>query len=215
MPCLFTQPLTNNSLSPTFPSHPTGVVEELLWFVSGATNATLLSERGVHIWDGNGSRAFLDSRGLSHREEGDLGPVYGFQWRHFGAEYSDMHADYRGQGVDQLADLVRRIREDPTDRRLVLTAWNPAALADMALPPCHMFCQVGSGHLRDVGGWLWVSDNGSGGGSSSLIILMWSGVIDEFGNAEMLSDCPGASDSQSPTSITRPSILSPFLPPIP
>lgn len=151
MSCLFTQPLPNTSLSATFPSPHTGVVEELLWFVSGATNATLLSERGVHIWDGNGSRAFLDSRGLSHREEGDLGPVYGFQWRHFGAEYSDMHADYRGQGVDQLADLVRRIREDPTDRRLVLTAWNPAALADMALPPCHMFCQVGGGLLDGCG----------------------------------------------------------------
>ncbi|KAL6771185.1 hypothetical protein ACKKBF_B34280 [Auxenochlorella protothecoides x Auxenochlorella symbiontica] len=73
-----------------------GVAEELLWFVSGATNARLLADRGVHIWDGNGSREFLDARGLGHREEGDLGPVYGFQWRHFGAAYADMHADYRG-----------------------------------------------------------------------------------------------------------------------
>ena len=74
-----------------------GVAEELLWFVSGATNAQLLADKGVHIWDGNGSRDFLDSRGLSHREEMDLGPVYGFQWRHFGAKYTDMHADYAGQ----------------------------------------------------------------------------------------------------------------------
>ena len=63
-----------------------GVAEELLWFVKGCTNGKELSEKGIHIWDGNGSREFLDSRGLQHREEGDLGPVYGFQWRHFGAE---------------------------------------------------------------------------------------------------------------------------------
>jgi dihydrofolate reductase/thymidylate synthase len=63
-----------------------GVAEELLWFVRGSTNAALLREKDIHIWDGNGSRAFLDANGLGHREEWDLGPVYGFQWRHFGAE---------------------------------------------------------------------------------------------------------------------------------
>jgi len=126
-----------------------GVVEELLWFVRGDTNAKHLSERGVRIWDANGSREFLDRRGLSHREEGDLGPVYGFQWRHFGAEYVDMHTDYAGQGVDQLAECIRKIKEDPTDRRILLSAWNPADLSLMALPPCHMFCQfyVANGEL--------------------------------------------------------------------
>jgi thymidylate synthase len=74
-----------------------GVAEELLWFVSGSTNAWLLAEKGIHIWDGNGSREFLDGRGLHAREAMDLGPVYGFQWRHFGAEYVDMHTDYTGQ----------------------------------------------------------------------------------------------------------------------
>lgn len=118
-----------------------GVAEELIWFVHGRTNGKELSDKKIHIWDGNGSREFLDSRGLSHREEGDLGPVYGFQWRHFGAEYKDMHADYTGQGVDQLLECIHKIKNTPEDRRIVLTAWNPADLDKMALPPCHMFCQ--------------------------------------------------------------------------
>jgi len=63
-----------------------GIIEELLWFVKGTTDGTLLSTRGVKIWDGNGSREFLDKRGLTDRRVGDLGPVYGFQWRHFGAK---------------------------------------------------------------------------------------------------------------------------------
>lgn len=118
-----------------------GVAEELLWFVKGSTNANELSSKGIHIWDGNGSRAFLDSRGLHHREEGDLGPVYGFQWRHFGAQYTDFNANYCGQGVDQLKACIDTIKTNPTDRRIVMTAWNPADLNLMALPPCHMFCQ--------------------------------------------------------------------------
>ena len=117
------------------------VVAELLWFVSGSTSARPLTEQNVHIWDGNGSREYLDKVGLSHREEGDLGPVYGFQWRHFGANYVDAHTDYRGQGVDQLAEIVRKLKENPFDRRVILSAWNPADLKKMALPPCHMFAQ--------------------------------------------------------------------------
>eukprot|EP00163_Fabomonas_tropica_P018819 TRINITY_DN33207_c0_g1_i1.p1 TRINITY_DN33207_c0_g1~~TRINITY_DN33207_c0_g1_i1.p1 ORF type:complete len:485 (-),score=104.36 TRINITY_DN33207_c0_g1_i1:148-1602(-) len=117
------------------------VAEELLWFVSGATNAKLLQDKGIKIWDGNASREFLDSIGLTDREPGDLGPVYGFQWRHFGAEYKDMHTDYTGQGVDQLAEVIDKIKNKPCDRRIILSAWNPAAIPLMALPPCHMFCQ--------------------------------------------------------------------------
>jgi len=126
-----------------------GVLEELLWIVKGDTNTKNLSDKGVKIWDANGSREFLDKRGLQHREEGDLGPVYGFQWRHFGAKYVDMHTDYTGQGVDQLAECIKKIKEDPTDRRILLSAWNPADLGQMALPPCHMFCQfyVANGKL--------------------------------------------------------------------
>ncbi|GLI68727.1 hypothetical protein VaNZ11_013217 [Volvox africanus] len=126
-----------------------GVAEELLWFISGSTNANLLRDKNIRIWDGNGTREFLDGRGLHHREVGDLGPVYGFQWRHFGAAYKDMHADYTGQGVDQLRSIIEQIRKDPTDRRMIMSAWNPAVLHEMALPPCHMFCQfyVADGEL--------------------------------------------------------------------
>jgi dihydrofolate reductase/thymidylate synthase len=108
-----------------------------------------LQEKGIHIWDGNASRSYLDSQGLKEREEGDLGPVYGFQWRHFGARYTDMHADYSGQGFDQLADVIHKIRTNPDDRRILLSAWNPADLELMALPPCHMFAQfyVANGEL--------------------------------------------------------------------
>lgn len=118
-----------------------GVVQELLWFIRGDTNAKHLSEQGVTIWDANGSREFLDSRGLTGREEGDLGPIYGFQWRHFGARYESCHSDYSGQGVDQLNQVIHLIKTDPASRRIVLSAWNPAALDDMALPPCHVMCQ--------------------------------------------------------------------------
>uniref|UniRef100_A0ACD5W6Q4 Uncharacterized protein n=1 Tax=Avena sativa TaxID=4498 RepID=A0ACD5W6Q4_AVESA len=118
-----------------------GVLEELLWFISGSTNAKVLQEKGIHIWDGNASREYLDSVGLANREEGDLGPVYGFQWRHFGAEYTDMHADYTGKGFDQLMDVIDKIKNNPDDRRIILSAWNPSDLKKMALPPCHMFAQ--------------------------------------------------------------------------
>ena len=117
------------------------VIAELLWFISGNTSSTPLSEAGIKIWDGNGSREFLDGVGLSHREVGDLGPVYGFQWRHFGAEYVDAKTDYTGKGVDQLAEVIDKLKNKPYDRRIILSAWNPADLKKMALPPCHMFAQ--------------------------------------------------------------------------
>ncbi|GKV42803.1 hypothetical protein SLEP1_g50171 [Rubroshorea leprosula] len=146
---------TRFNLRKTFPLLTTkkvfwqGVVEELLWFISGSTSAKVLQEKGIHIWDGNASREYLDSIGLTEREEGDLGPVYGFQWRHFGARYTDMHADYTGQGFDQLLDVIDKIKNNPDDRRIILSAWNPSDLNLMALPPCHMFAQfyVANGEL--------------------------------------------------------------------
>ena len=126
-----------------------GIVEELLWFIRGSTNANELAAKNVKIWDGNGSREFLDSVGLSDNEEGDLGPVYGFQWRHFGADYKTMHDSYDAQGIDQLQDVIDQIKNNPTSRRIIMTAWNPSALKKMALPPCHLMCQfyVNNGKL--------------------------------------------------------------------
>jgi len=118
-----------------------GIAEELFWFIRGSTNAGELQAKNVRIWDGNSSREYLDSIGLTGREEGDLGPVYGFQWRHFGAEYTDMHADYSGKGVDQLAQVIETIKKKPSDRRIIMCAWNPSDLSKMALPPCHCLVQ--------------------------------------------------------------------------
>jgi len=118
-----------------------GILKELLWFIRGSTNANELKSEGVHIWDGNSSREFLDSLGFTEREEGDLGPVYGFQWRHFGAEYKTMKDDYEGQGVDQLKQVIDMIKTNPDSRRIIMSAWNPVHLPKMALPPCHCLAQ--------------------------------------------------------------------------
>ena len=118
-----------------------GVVEELLWFIHGSTDGRILKNKNIHIWDGNGTREFLDKVGLTENEEDDLGPIYGFQWRHFGAPYRGRDEDYTNQGVDQLQEVIHLIRTDPYNRRIILSAWNPGALKQMALPPCHMMAQ--------------------------------------------------------------------------
>ena len=118
-----------------------GVAKELFWFISGNTNANILSQQDIHIWDGNGSRAYLDSIGLHHREEMDLGPVYGFQWRHWGSSYETMYTDYTNKGIDQLKKCIDTLKTNPTNRRIILSAWNVSDLPNMALPPCHLLCQ--------------------------------------------------------------------------
>ena len=125
-----------------------GVAEELLWIISGSTDSKKLADKGVHIWDGNGSREFLDEMGFKDRREGDLGQIYGFQLRHFGATYKDCDTDYTGQGVDQLAQVIDKIKNNPNDRRIIMSAWNPLALHDMALPPCFV---AGTKVLTDKG----------------------------------------------------------------
>jgi thymidylate synthase len=118
-------------------------LRELLWFIRGKTNNKLLTEQGVHIWDGNSSREFLDSRGLQDYAIDELGPVYGHQWRHFNAKWQGDSHDYSGEGVDQLQYIIDQLKncETRTNRRLVLSAWNPCQLDEMALPPCHILCQ--------------------------------------------------------------------------
>uniref|UniRef100_A0A6C0BSR8 thymidylate synthase n=1 Tax=viral metagenome TaxID=1070528 RepID=A0A6C0BSR8_9ZZZZ len=116
------------------------ILRELLWFISGSTSNQKLKDKNVHIWDLNSTREFLDSRGLDY-EEGDLGPVYGFQWRHSGAEYKDCNTNYKGQGVDQLQNIIDLIKNEPNSRRIIMNAWNPYDLDKMALPPCHVMCQ--------------------------------------------------------------------------
>lgn len=131
-----------------------GVVEELLWMIRGCTDSKELSKTGVTIWDANGSREFLDKIRLKDREVGDLGPIYGFQWRHFGATYVDCHTNYSDgkentSGIDQLKEVIETIKKDPNSRRIIMSAWNPTDLKKMALPPCHALCQfhVANGEL--------------------------------------------------------------------
>ncbi|KAI4483854.1 hypothetical protein M0802_013261 [Mischocyttarus mexicanus] len=122
-----------------------GVIEELLWFIRGSTNAKELQEKGIHIWDSNASRDFLDNCGFTDREEGDLGPIYGFQWRNYGVEYKNMYTNYRGKGmffcIDQLKEVIYKIKHTSDDRRIIMTAWNPVDIPKMALPPCHCLVQ--------------------------------------------------------------------------
>ena len=109
--------------------HLRSIIHELLWFIRGDTNARSLQAEGVSIWD-----AWAD-------EQGELGPVYGHQWRSWPTP--------DGGKIDQLADVVQHIRSNPDSRRLVVTAWNPADVPNMALPPCHMMFQfyVAEGRL--------------------------------------------------------------------
>ena len=116
------------------------ILRELLWFIRGSTSNKELNDKKVNIWNGNSSREFLDSRGLDY-EEGDLGPVYGFQWRHFGQQYETCNSDYSGKGIDQLKNVIDMIRDDPNSRRIIMSSWNPVDLDKMALPPCHVMCQ--------------------------------------------------------------------------
>ena len=103
---------------------------ELMFFIRGQTNIRHLHVNDVHIWDANSTREFLDSRGLYDYPVGELGPIYGSQWRNF-------------NGKDQLLQVIQQLKtpEERSSRRIVMTAWNPSELNKMALPPCHILCQ--------------------------------------------------------------------------
>ena len=102
-----------------------GVLHELLWFLKGDTNSKHLSDNGVRIWDGNTTREYLDSINLKEYKEGECGPIYGYQWRHFNAPYKGCDNDYKNSGVDQLNKIVELIKNDPSSRRMFMSAWNP------------------------------------------------------------------------------------------
>jgi dihydrofolate reductase/thymidylate synthase len=114
-----------------------GVVEELLWFLRGDTNSKNLVKNGVKIWEPNTSREFLDSMKFYNYEEGDIGPMYGFQWRNFNAEYKGMNENYSGQGYDQLKYCIELIKKDPYSRRILMTSYNPEQVGQGVLYPCH------------------------------------------------------------------------------
>jgi len=118
-------------------------LHELFWFMRGETDNRLLLKDDVRIWSPNASREFLDSRGLYHLEEHDLGPIYGHQWRNFNAPYKNCHENYADKGVDQLQNIVDSLKSttERSSRRLILSAWNPLQLDEMALPPCHTLAQ--------------------------------------------------------------------------
>ncbi len=124
--------------------HFKSIVHELLWFLRGETDASWLQRRGVTIWD---EWATAKQTARFGRPAGQLGPIYGHQWRNFGATKGP--DGYRDDGVDQMARLVESLRTDPYSRRHLVVAWNPRDLPEMALPPCHVLFQfhVAAGRL--------------------------------------------------------------------
>jgi thymidylate synthase len=119
-------------------------LKELLWFISGSTNNNDLKNQNVHIWDENADIEFKKTVGKEHYPDGILGPIYGFQWRHFDGDY-DIHTGNVTKdgynGIDQLALVIEQLKNDKNSRRIIMTAWNPKQLDDMVLPPCHVMCQ--------------------------------------------------------------------------
>lgn len=123
------------------------IAAELEFFIKGITDKAWLQARGNHIWDEwasplkapYGHTAEAKARMAGER---DLGPVYGFQWRHYNAPYQNFDTDYSGRGTDQLQSVVENLKKDPSSRRMLVVAWNPSMLTAMALPPCHYAWQA-------------------------------------------------------------------------
>ena len=122
--------------------------------IQGQTDNHLLQQQKVHIWDGNGTRHFLDQLGLTDRAEGDLGPIYGFQWRHFGATYVNSQTDYSGTRRRSVNEYYQRSRRIRNDRRLIMSAWerDGSALNGVTAVSCSLsvLCERRTSELSDV-----------------------------------------------------------------
>ncbi len=123
------------------------VASELEFFIKGITDKQWLIDNNNHIWDewANPKKVPYghdEETKKKMMEERDLGAIYGFQWRHFNAEYDNYDSDYTDRGVDQLKSVVETLKKNPNDRRMIVSAWNPCMLDEMALPPCHYGFQV-------------------------------------------------------------------------
>lgn len=119
-----------------------GIAEELLFFVRGDTDTKKLEALGVNIWKGNTSREFLDKRGLSHYKEGEMGPMYGAMWRRFSTPAINGQCEAASHNpVDQLQNCFDLIKNNPTSRRMLISAYNPMVSDQCVLEPCHLLIQ--------------------------------------------------------------------------
>jgi thymidylate synthase len=123
------------------------VATELEFFINGITDKKWLQDKNNHIWDewANPKKAPYGHDEESKKkmlEERELGPIYGFQWRHFNAPYKSYDSNYEGKGIDQLKKVVETLKTNPRDRRMIVSAWNPQQFSEMALPPCHYSFQI-------------------------------------------------------------------------
>lgn len=133
------------------------IIEELLWFCRGDTDSKILENKGINIWKGNTSRAFLDKQGLTEYDEGILGAGYGWQIRHQGAKYDPKYADSAnvgGVGVDQLGYIENLLQNDPFSRRIMMSYWNPSDFDMTALLPCHYSVQF---YVEEIDGDKYIS----------------------------------------------------------
>lgn len=117
------------------------IFEELMFYLSGKTDNKILQAKGIHVWDGNTSREFLEKRGLAHYEEGDMGQTYGFNYRHFGGDYKGCGVDYglgtdTHVGYDQVANIIHLIKNEPSSRRIIIELWDCSTIDKAALPSC-------------------------------------------------------------------------------
>lgn len=118
--------------------HTKSVIYELLWMLNGDTNVQFLQDNGVSIWD---EWARADYRPKLGYKDGELGPVYGAQWRAWPRGFADGYDPSDAGDIDQIAEIVHKLKSNPQDRRIILSSWNVADIPRMKLPPCHCFCQ--------------------------------------------------------------------------